>query len=176
LYIQKNRKLLTFTAIFKNCRNTLQQQQQQQQPKQLPVRSASKSEWNTRFYLDPMPSYNVTTDKHTKQYTGTKTFQKHSKKALVNGVETPTEEPKNNSGPNPSKLRRAFSASPKKKKMLALNNKNGPLDLTERPERQKSAPASDQKMSKSFDEDNYFDFIPEELPKRSTVWQQILFR
>ncbi|EFC45378.1 predicted protein [Naegleria gruberi] len=38
------------------------------------VEKDREKKWNSRFHLDPMPSYNVMKDKHAKMYTGSTTF------------------------------------------------------------------------------------------------------
>src|SRR3989338_8101122 len=38
------------------------------------VEKEREKKWNSRFHLDPMPSYNVLKDKHAKMYTGSSTF------------------------------------------------------------------------------------------------------
>ncbi|KAG2385945.1 hypothetical protein C9374_003094 [Naegleria lovaniensis] len=38
------------------------------------IEKEREKKWNSRFHLDPMPSYNVLTDKHAKMYTTSTTF------------------------------------------------------------------------------------------------------
>lgn len=132
-------------------------------------------QWNTRFYLDPMPSYNVVQDKHAKQYTTTPSFQQRYKKLVETaGIQANISVPitvddaiikKHPYSQNPIQLkRRAVSASPAKKKKLLIpqSQQPQPQQLQQQMHRirpQKSAPATNQ-SHQNYNPEDYFDLVP----------------
>ncbi len=135
-----------------------------------PTRSSSKNEWNTRFHLDPMPNYNVVSDKHAKQYVTTNSFQQRYKDiSSASGV--PETKYKNPLASSPGVKRRAVSASPQKSsketKDIIASIANTPVPPLPKLPRENSAPSSDQMHRRIVEQGEMY---VEEKKKNSKVW------